>query len=175
MTRDASICFAGVTMKRTTRAALCAALAALSVFAFQLHAQSKGALSIEKPWARATVPGAAVGGAFLTVRNEGAEDRLVGATSPIAARTEMHAMTMDKDVMRMREVKGIEVPAKGSVELKPGGYHLMLIDLKQPLKQGEKVPLTLKFEKAGEIRVELAVESIAAAAPGDVKHGAMKH
>lgn len=128
-----------------------------------LHAQSKGDLEIEKPWARATAPGAAVGGGYLVIRNKGAAgDRLVGVSSPVSARVEIHEMAMEKDTMRMREVKGVDVPAKKSVEFKPGGYHLMLIELKAPLKQGDKVPVTLRFEKTGEVKTELVVESLAA-------------
>jgi len=133
-------------------------------------AQSRGDLEVEKPWARATPPGAAIGGGYLVIRNKGtAADRLVGVTSPASARVEIHEMTMEKDVMRMREVKGVDVPAKKSVELKPGGYHLMLIELKAPLKPGDKVPVTLRFEKAGEVKAELAVGAMASSGP------AMKH
>ena len=115
-------------------------------------------------------PGAAVGGGYLVIRNKGvAADRLVGVSSPASARVEIHEMAMEKDVMRMREVKGVDVPAKKSVELKPGGYHLMLIELKAPLKPGDKVPLTLRFEKAGEVKTELAVGAMTASGP------AMKH
>jgi copper(I)-binding protein len=139
-------------------------------------AQGKGELKIEKAWARATAPGAAVGGGYLTVRNAGpAGDRLVGASSPVSGRTELHEMAMEKDIMRMREVKGIDVPPKGILELKPGGFHLMFVELKAPLKQGEKVPVTLKFEKAGEVKAELAVESLGTGAAASGKHGAMKH
>ena len=139
-------------------------------------AQGKGDLKVEKAWARATPPGAAVGGGYLTVRNAGAAgDRLVGAASPVAARTELHEMAMEKDVMRMREVKGIDVPPKGRLELKPGGYHLMFIELKAPLKPGEKVPVTLNFEKAGEVKVDLAVEAAGAGDTGSHGHGGMKH
>ncbi len=137
-------------------------------------ALAAGDLSIEKPWARATVPGAAVGGGYLVIRNNGAgADRLVGVTSPVAARVEIHEMAMQKDIMRMREVKGVPVPAKGSVEFKPGGYHLMFMELKAPLKQGDKVPVTLRFEKSGEVKAEFAVES--AAAGSAMNHGTMKH
>lgn len=132
-------------------------------------------VNIEKPWARATVPGATVGGGFLTVMNQGAApDRLIGASSPVAARTEMHEMAMEKDIMRMREVKGIDVPAHGRVELKPGGFHLMFQQLKAPLKEGQKIPVTLKFEKAGEVKVELAVGSLGAGAGTEMHHGGMK-
>ncbi len=142
-------------------------------------AQAKGDLQVEKPWARATVPGAAVGGGYLVIRNNGAvADRLVSVTSPVSARVEMHEMAMERDVMRMREVKGVAVPAKGSVEFKPGGYHLMFMELKAPLKQGDKVPVTLRFEKSGELKADFSVESAGAAGAGgahSAKHGAMKH
>lgn len=141
-------------------------------------AQAKGDLQIEKPWARATVPGAAVGGGYLVIRNNGAEpDRLVGVASPVSARVEMHEMAMEKDIMRMREVKGVAVPAKGAVEFKPGGYHLMFMELKAPLKQGDKVPVTLRFEKSGELKADFSVESAGSAGSGahSAKHGAMKH
>ena len=134
-------------------------------------AQSKGDLEIEKPWARATAPGASVGGGYLVIRNNGAAgDRLVGVTSPASARVEMHEMAMEKDVMRMREVKGVDVPAKKSVEFRPGGFHLMLIELKAPLRQGDKVPVKLRFEKAGEVKAELAVEAMGASGSHAMKH-----
>lgn len=142
-------------------------------------AQGKGDLQIDKPWARATVPGASVGGGYLVVRNNGASaDRLVGATTPAASRVEIHEMAMEKDVMRMREVRGVDVPAKGAVEFKPGGYHLMFMELKAPLKPGAKVPVTLRFEKAGEVKADFAVEAVGAggsAAGHTGKHDAMKH
>src|SRR5476649_700663 len=151
-------------MKKLLIAVLgCAALATFSGASF---AQSKGDLEIEKQWARATPPGAAIGGGYLVIRNKGAAaDRLVGVSSPASARVEIHEMTMEKDIMRMREVKGVDVPAKKSVELKPGGYHLMLIELKAPLKQGDKVPVTLRFEKAGEVKAELAVGAMTSSGP----------
>lgn len=153
------------------------ACAAIGMSSVAVLAQSKGDLQIEKPWARATPPGAAVGGGYLTIRNKGAAgDRLVGVSSPASARMEIHEMAMEKDVMRMREVKGIDVPAKGAVELKPGGFHLMFMELKAPLRQGEKVPVTLRFEKAGEVKADFAVEAVGAGAGSHAaKHGAMKH
>ena len=145
-----------------------AGLALVSTYAC---AQSKGDLQIEKPWARATVPGASVGGGYLVIRNKSVSaDRLIGATSPVSARVEIHEMAMDKDIMRMREVKGVEVPAQGAVEFKPGGYHLMFIELKAPLKQGDKVPVTLRFEKSGELKAEFAVEARGAASSHSMKH-----
>ncbi len=122
-------------------------------------------VSVEKPWSRATPPGAKVGAGFMRLRNVGAADRVVGASSPVAGRVEMHVTMREGDVVKMREVKSFEVPAGGSFELKPGGAHLMLVDLKRPLKKGEKLPLTLKLEKGGELKLELSVEEMGARQP----------
>ena len=122
-------------------------------------------VSVEKPWSRATPPGAKVGAGFMRLRNAGAADRVVGAASLVAGRVEMHITVRDGDVMRMREVTSFEVPAGGSFELKPGGAHLMLVDLIRPLKKGEKVPLTLRLEKGGELKIELTVEELGARQP----------
>ena len=113
---------------------------------------------IEKPWARATAPGAKVAGGYMVIRNQGAAgDRLVSASSPVSAKVELHVHINDNGVMRMREVPGYDVPAKGAFELKPGGAHLMFADIKRPFKEGEKVPVKLKFEKAGEVSAEFHV------------------
>ena len=122
-------------------------------------------VSVDRPWSRATPPGAKVGAGFMQLRNAGAADRVVGASSPVAGRVEMHITVRDGDVMKMREVTSFEVPAGGSVVLKPGGAHLMLLDLKRPLKKGEKVPLRLKLEKGGELKMELSVEEMGARQP----------
>jgi copper(I)-binding protein len=124
-----------------------------------------GQISIEKPWARATAPGAKVGGGYLTIRNKGAApDRLVGASSPAAARVEMHVHIREGEVMKMREVKGYDVPANGAFELKPGGAHLMFMEIKRPFKEGEKLPVKLRFEKAGELSAEFHVGRLGASA-----------
>ena len=125
-------------------------------------------LKIEDPWARATPPGAKVGAGYMKITS-GAADRLVGAASPASQRVELHVTVKDGDVMRMREVKAYDIPAKGGFELKPGGAHLMLVDLKAPLKEGAKVPVTLRFEKAGEVKVELQVRALGAS--GGHHHG----
>ena len=115
-------------------------------------------MQIEKPWARATAPGAKVAGGYMTIRNSGAaSDRLLSASSPVAAKVELHVHINDNGVMRMREVRGYDVPANGAFELKPGGSHLMFLDIKRPFKEGEKVPVRLKFEKAGEVSAEFHV------------------
>jgi copper(I)-binding protein len=127
----------------------------LSFFlAFSSHAQ----IQVEKPWARATAPGAKVAGGYMVMRNTGAAaDRLVSASSPAAAKVELHVHVNDNGVMRMREVRGYDVPAKGAFELRPGGAHLMFLDIKRPFKEGEKVPVKLKFDKAGEVSTEFRV------------------
>jgi hypothetical protein len=122
-------------------------------------------VSAEHPWTRATPPGAKVGVGFMQLKNAGAADRVVGASSPVAGRVELHITVREGDVMKMREVKGFDVPAMGSFELKPGGAHLMLMELKRPIKKGEKVPLTLKLEKGGELKLELVAEEAGARAP----------
>ncbi|HEX9184089.1 MAG TPA: copper chaperone PCu(A)C [Burkholderiales bacterium] len=122
-------------------------------------------VSAEQPWTRATPPGARTGAGFMQLKNAGAADRVVGASSPVAGRVEMHTTVREGDVMKMREVKGFDVPAKGSFELKPGGAHLMLMELKRPIKKGERVPLTLKLEKGGELTFELVAEEAGARAP----------
>ena len=133
-----------------------------------VHAQ----VQIDKPWTRASAPGAQVAGGYMTIRNQAAaKDRLVAASSPAAARVELHVHENDNGVMRMREVKGYDVPAKGAFELRPGGAHLMFIDLKRPLKEGERVPVKLRFEKAGEVDAEFAVGGAgSASAPAPQKH-----
>jgi copper(I)-binding protein len=117
-------------------------------------------VTIENAWARATPPGAKIAAGYLTIRNAGAADKLIGASSPAAEKVEPHITVKDGDVSRMREVKGYAVPAKGTVELTPGGSHLMLVNIKAPLKEGDKVPLVLRFEKAGEVKTELAVRPL---------------
>jgi len=127
-----------------------------------------GALEIDSPWARATASTAPAGGGYLTIVNKGTTaDRLVTVRSPVAQAAAIHEMKMDGNIMRMRELdKGLEIPAGGTVTLAPSGFHVMLMGLKEPLKQGTKVPLTLVFEKAGSIDVELSVEGLGATQPG---------
>jgi copper(I)-binding protein len=122
-------------------------------------------VSAEQPWTRATPPGAKVGAGFMVLKGGGAADRVVGASSPVAGRVEMHITVREGDVMKMREVKGFDVPANGTFELKPGGAHLMLMDLRRPIRKGEKVPLTLRLEKGGELKFELTAQEAGARAP----------
>ena len=129
-----------------------------------------GDLEIAAAWARAMLPGQPAGGGYLTVTNRGAEaDRLVGASSPAAGRVEIHTMEVVDEVMTMRPVDGgLEIPAGGTVELKPGGLHLMFMEVAEPFREGGSVAATLEFEKAGQVAVELAVR---AARGGDGQHG----
>jgi len=114
-------------------------------------------VQIERPWTRATAPG------YMTIKNLGAADKLLSASSPAAAKVELHVHLNDNGVMKMREVPGgYGIPAKGAFELKPGGAHLMFMDLKAPLKEGDKVPVKLKFEKAGEVSAEFQVGGLGA-------------
>ncbi|NBX57877.1 MAG: copper chaperone PCu(A)C [Gammaproteobacteria bacterium] len=118
-------------------------------------------ITIERPFARASAPGQMVGGGFMTIVHQGgAEDRLVSATTPIAREVQIHSMNMDGGVMRMRQVEGgLAIPAGGRVALQPGGLHLMFVDLNAPLVAGASFPVTLRFAKAGEIKVEFSVEA----------------
>lgn len=116
-------------------------------------------IAVTEPWSRETAEGQNAGGAFMTIANTGtAADSLTGGTTPVAGRVEIHTMTMENDVMRMRRFEeGLDIPAGGTVTLEPGSFHLMLMDLKQPLKAGDKVPLTLTFKGAGAVETELEV------------------
>lgn len=135
-------------------------------------AAKAGSVSVEQPWSRATPGGAKVGGGYLRITNAGtAPDRLIGGSFPLASKVEVHEMRMDGDVMRMKPVEGgLEIKPGATVELKPGGYHLMFMDLKEPLKEGQTVKGTLTFEKAGNVAVEYVVRGMGGAAPAEHKH-----
>jgi copper(I)-binding protein len=128
-----------------------------------------GSIAVSDGWAKAMLPGQPTGGGYLTIINNGKEaDRLVGASSPSAGKVEVHTMEMSNDVMVMRPVEGgVEIPAGATVELKPGANHLMFMKVGEPFKEGGTVPLTLEFEKAGKVEVELPV------APANSKGGHM--
>jgi copper(I)-binding protein len=128
-----------------------------------------GPIKIENAYTRATVPGQQVAGGFMKIENKGAADQLVSASSLLAGEVQLHEMAMEGNVMKMRQVKDITVPAGGAVELKPGGLHLMFMNIKAPLTAGESVPVKLKFAKAGEVEVKMPVNAMGQ--PG----GAMKH
>jgi len=152
-------------MKMASRITALAMLATILGVAFT-YAQSSSAISIDKPFSRATPGGAKVAAGYMTITNNGtAADRLVSASSPAAGKVEIHEMTMQGDVMKMHQLSGgLLVGAGKTISLAPGGYHLMLVELKAPLKKGDKVPVTLNFEKAGKIDVTLDVQAIGAPA-----------
>lgn len=128
-----------------------------------------GSIKIEHPYARATVAGQKAAGGFMKIENKGPADQLIAVSSPVAGEMQLHTMTMDGNVMKMREVKAIDVPANSSVELKPGGLHLMFMDIKTPLKAGESVPVKLRFQKAGELEIKVPVRE-AGSGSGHMKH-----
>lgn len=125
-------------------------------------------VTVEAPWARATPPGADTAAFYLTVKDKGAPDRLLSATSPIASKTELHMTMKQGEVMQMHALEhGIEVAPGRPVVFKPGGLHIMLMGLKRPLKQGESVPLTLVFEKAGQVETKVPVGPVGARGPDE--------
>jgi uncharacterized protein YcnI/copper(I)-binding protein len=126
-----------------------------------------GDLTLTGPFTRATLPNAPVAGGFLTIANAGAEDdRLVAVSAEFAKEGQIHEMAMEGDVMKMRQLAdGLVIPAGGSVTLEPGGYHLMFMGLSRALVEGETVPVTLTFEKAGDVTIDLPIAGAAADAP----------
>jgi copper(I)-binding protein len=131
------------------------------------HDFTAGAIEVGHPFARATPPAARTGAGYFTLTNTGTtEDRLVAVTGEVAQRIEVHATSLTDGVARMRAVESIAIPPGETVQLAPGGMHLMLMGLRHPLVEGERVPIVLSFEKAGEVAVELAVEAIGPATAG---------
>jgi periplasmic copper chaperone A len=127
-----------------------------------------GDLLITQAWSRATPGGAKVAGGYLTIENRGsAADRLIGGSSDIAAKVQVHEMATNNGVMTMRPLdSGLTIEPGKTVTLAPGGYHLMMLDLKGPLKRGDKLPVTLEFEKAGKVQVSFDVQGVGAPGPG---------
>ena len=154
-----------------------AAVMAFGIFASTVKADdyTAGSIQIANPWTRATPKGSTIAGAYMSISNKGtAPDRLIGGSTPIAARFEVHHMKMENNVMTMRPVDGgLEIKPGETVELKPGSFHVMLMGLKQPLQKGERVKGTLEFEKAGKVEIEYSVEAIGAPAPAAGGH--MQH
>jgi copper(I)-binding protein len=135
------------------------------------HEYGSGGITVVHPWARATPGGVKIGGAFLEIKAAaGKDDRLIAARSPVAGSVEIHSHSMDGGIVRMRRVDAVTIAGGKSVVLAPGSYHIMLMDLKQPLKEGDLVKLTLVFEKAGEIEVDATVEPIGAMGPHGFDH-----
>jgi copper(I)-binding protein len=124
-----------------------------------------GQLEIKTPWARATPGRAENGAAYLTIVSP-TDDRLTAVSSPVAKKSELHTMSMEGGVMRMRPLAAIDIPAGQAVTLSPGGVHIMLLGLTQPLHQGQSFPLTLSFEHAGPLQVTVAIEKAGAMGPG---------
>ena len=155
-------------MKRTITSLVAAALIAF-VAAAPARAEDvkAGDLVISQAWSRATPNGAKIGSGYFTVENKGASpDRLVGVSANVAGKIEIHEMATKDGVMTMRPVdKGLTIDPGKTVKLAPGGNHLMMFDLKGPLKQGDTVPVTLEFEKAGKVRISLDVQALGAPGP----------
>src|ERR1700674_4833690 len=147
----------------------CAAfLAALFAAPARAEEFQLGDLVISQAWSRATPGGAKIGAGYLTIENNGSvADRLMGGSGDVAAKIEVHEMTTSNGVMTMRALdKGLAIEPGKTVKLAPGGYHLMMFDLKSPLKQGDKVPVTLEFEKAGKVKLSFDVVGVGAQGPG---------
>ncbi len=142
--------------------ALAGALAVMLTASLSAHSFQAGDLSIGHPWTRATPTGASTAAGYLKITNNGkASDTLIAATAEGADKVEVHEMSMDNDVMRMRQLKdGIEIKPGETLELKPSGFHLMMIGLRTQFKQGDMVKGTLSFEKAGTVDVEFKVEPL---------------
>ncbi len=140
----------------------CAAAAVLFAVAAGPAFAQGASIQIEQPWARATPAVAMSGAVYMTINNKSnVADRLIGASSDATKTLQIHEMKVVDDVMKMREISGgLVIPANGSVALKPGGYHVMLIGLKKPLKAGETVQMTLTFEKAGKVDVSVPVKGV---------------
>lgn len=132
-----------------------------------------GDLVVTQAWSRATPKGAKAGAGYLTIDNKGSTpDRLIGGSADVAGKVEIHEMAMSNGVMKMRPLeKGLVIEPGKTVKLAPGGYHVMLMDLKSPLKQGEKLPITLEFEKAGKVTVSFDVEGVGAQGPVGASDG----
>jgi copper(I)-binding protein len=168
-------------MKPVLQFFACAALIALLGAPADAREVKAGDLVITQVWSRATPGGARIAGGYLTIENKGAApDRLVGGSGDFAGKVEIHEMAMNNGVMTMRALdKGLPIGPGKTVKLAPGGYHLMLMDLKTPLKQGDKLPLMLEFEKAGKVTLSLDVQGVgaqapASAAPSGHDHSGMK-
>ena len=151
------------------RAASCLSLIAAVVVPSAAPAADE--IRVIDPWARATVPGQKAGGVYMEIVSP-RDARLTGVSSPLAGAAEVHSMTMDGDTMKMRAVEALDLPAGRPVKLAPGGYHVMLFDLKKPLVAGEKVPLTLVIEDAGRRTYKIAVTAIVRAGDHGGEQGA---
>jgi periplasmic copper chaperone A len=154
-----------------------------ALLAVTASAWAQTSVKVEDAWVRGTVVAQKATGAFMRLTSS-ANARLVAAQSPVAGVVEIHEMAMEKDVMKMRQIPGLDLAAGRTVELKPGGYHVMLMDLKQQLKGGDSVPITLVFEDDAKKRFTQEVKAPVTALGGgnktapmhqDMGHGAHKH
>jgi hypothetical protein len=148
-------------------------LGQLAITAVSAADYDVGSIHISRPWSRATPKGAATGAAYMTITNNGkAPDRVSCVSSDASAECQIHSMTMDNGVMQMRPVEGgLEIKPGETVTLKPGSFHMMLLNLKHPLEQGNDVKATLKFDNAGTVDVEYPIVGIGASAPGAAAGG----
>lgn len=155
-------CLSRIVRERISAATFACALLLAGSHGLSAHEFKVGDLEIEHPWSREVPTGARVAGGYLSVKNTGgSSDRLISVASDIAAKAEVHQMSVKDGVMTMRQVDGgLEIPAGATVALEAGGYHLMFIDLKKQPKKGESFPATLTFEKAGSVTVDFAVEGL---------------
>ena len=151
-------------------AVLIASLIGLAVSTAYARDYKAGPLEIAAPWSRATPKGASVAAGYMKISNTGtAPDRLISGSSDVAPTFEVHEMTMENDVAKMRPVKGgLEIKPGETVELKPGSFHVMFVGLKKPLSAGEQIKATLVFEKAGTVTIEYDVRAMGAAPAGDM-------
>ena len=160
-------------IKRLASASVTGAIVCATMLAYFLAAPAladevrAGDLVITQAWSRATPGGAKIAGGYLTIQNKGsAADRLIGGSADVADKVQVHEMATTNGVMTMRPLdKGLPIEPGKTVRLAPGGHHLMLLDLKSPLKQGDKVPVTLEFEKAGKVKLTFDVEGVGAQGP----------
>jgi copper(I)-binding protein len=153
-------------------AILFAALTSFTVCAASAEDYKAGTLEIDHPWSRAVPKGGSVAAGYLKITNTGTEpDRLVSGSTPVAGRLEVHEMSMDKGVMKMRPLpNGLEIKPGETVELKPGSFHIMMTGLKQPIEKGKAFKASLVFEKAGPVDVDFDVLGVGASAPSAPAH-----
>jgi periplasmic copper chaperone A len=156
-------------MKKQLTLLLVAASAVFATLA-SAHEYKQGNITIGHPWARATPGAVKNSAAFMTLSAKDTADKLISVSGDVAREIQIHTMITEAGVMKMREIKSLDIPANGKTELKPGGLHIMLIGLKDGLKDGQKFPLKLKFEKAGEVTVDVVAEK-----PGAHDHSGHKH
>lgn len=160
-------------MFRSAAATIAIAMASCLAPPAQAADYDVGSIHISQPWARATPKGAAAGAGYMTITNNGsAPDRVSCVTDDASAQCQIHSMTMEGGVMKMRPVEGgLEIKPGETVTLKPGSFHVMFVDLKHPLDQGQSVKVTLKFDKAGTLDVSYPIAAIGAPAPGAAEGG----